>query len=58
MYILTVAVKGAALIIGPILAIAWLVAILADFVQVGPLVAIAPLMPKLDKLNPTKYFKT
>lgn len=57
MYILTIAVKGAALIIGPILAIAWLVAVLADFVQVGPLVAVAPLMPKLDKLNPTKYFK-
>lgn len=56
-YILTIAIKGAALIIGPILAIAWLVAVLADFVQVGPLVAIAPLMPKLDKLNPTKYFK-
>ena len=56
-YILIVAVKGAALIIGPILAIAWLVAVLADFVQVGPLVAIAPLMPKLDKLNHTKYFK-
>ncbi len=57
MYVLTIAVKGAALIIGPILAIAWLVAVLADFVQVGPLVAVAPLMPKLDKLNPTKYFK-
>ena len=57
MYILTIAIKSAALIIGPILAIAWLVAVLADFVQVGPLVAIAPLMPKLDKLNPTKYFK-
>lgn len=57
MYILTIAIKGAALIIGPILAIAWLVAVLTDFVQVGPLVAIAPLMPKLDKLNPTKYFK-
>lgn len=57
MYFLTIAIKGAALIIGPILAIAWLVAVLADFVQVGPLVAIAPLMPKLDKLNPTKYFK-
>ena len=56
-YILTVAVKGAVLIIGPILAIAWLVAVLADFIQVGPLVAVAPLMPKLDKLNPTKYFK-
>lgn len=57
MYVLLISIKGAALIIGPILAIAWLVAVLADFVQVGPLVAIAPLMPKLDKLNPTKYFK-
>ena len=57
MYILLIAVKGAALIIGPILALAWLVAVLADFIQVGPLIAIAPLMPKLDKLNPTKYFK-
>ena len=56
-YILTVAVKGAVLIIGPILLIAWLVAVLADFIQVGPLVAVAPLVPKLDKLNPTKYFK-
>lgn len=57
MYVLLIAVKGAVLIIGPILLIAWLVAVLADFIQVGPLVAIAPLMPKLDKLNPTKYFK-
>ena len=56
-YILTVAVKGAVLIIGPILLIAWLVAVLADFIQVGPLVAVAPLVPKLDKLNQTKYFK-
>lgn len=57
MYIALVAAKGMVLIIGPILAIAWLVAVLADFIQVGPLVAVAPLMPKLDKLNPTKYFK-
>ena len=57
MYVLLVAMKATALIIGPILAIAWLVAVLADFIQVGPLVAIAPLIPKLDKLNPTKYFK-
>jgi len=56
-YILLVAIKGAVLIIGPILFIAWLVAVLADFIQVGPLVAVAPLVPKLDKLNPTKYFK-
>ncbi len=57
MYVLLIAAKGAALIIGPILAIAWFVAVMADFIQVGPLVATAPLMPKLDKLNPTKYFK-
>ena len=56
-YIFTITVKAALLIIGPILFLAWFVAILADFIQVGPLVATAPLMPKLDKLNPTKYFK-
>ncbi len=57
MYVLLIAAKGALLIIGPILAIAWFVAVMADFIQVGPLIAIAPLVPKLDKLNPTKYFK-
>jgi len=43
--------------IAPVLFVAWIVAILADFIQVGPLVSMAPLSPKLDKLNPTKYFK-
>ncbi|MDR1327225.1 MAG: EscU/YscU/HrcU family type III secretion system export apparatus switch protein, partial [Heliobacteriaceae bacterium] len=56
-YIFTVTAKAAVLIIGPILFVAWFVAIMADFIQVGPLVATAPLSPKLDKLNPTKYFK-
>lgn len=56
-YILTITLKVAILIIGPILFLAWFVAIMADFIQVGPLVATAPLVPKLDKLNPTKYFK-
>ena len=56
-YISWVTIKCAVLIIGPILFIAWFMAILADFIQVGPLVATAPLVPKLDKLNPTKYFK-
>lgn len=56
-YLLTIAIKPTVLIIGPILFIAFLVAIMADFIQVGPLVATAPLAPKLDKLNPTKYFK-
>lgn len=56
-YIFTITIKCAALIIGPVLFVAWFIAIMADFIQVGPLVATAPLMPKLDKLNPTKYFK-
>jgi len=56
-YIFTITIVHTFLIIAPILFIAWLVAILADFMQVGPLVATAPLSPKLDKLNPTKYFK-
>lgn len=57
MYILIITLKCTVLIIGPILFLAWFVAIMADFIQVGPLVATAPLVPKLDKLNPTKYFK-
>ena len=56
-YIFTIAITPTFLIIAPILFVAWLVAILADFMQVGPLVSTAPLVPKLDKLNPTKYFK-
>jgi flagellar biosynthesis protein FlhB len=56
-YIFTIAVVPTVLILGPILFVAWLIAILADFMQVGPLVSTAPLAPKLDKLNPTKYFK-
>lgn len=56
-YIMTVTIKCAVLIIGPILFLAAFVAAMADFIQVGPLFATAPLVPKLDKLNPTKYFK-
>lgn len=56
-YIFTMAVVPLVLIIGPILFVAWFVAIFADFIQVGALFSTAPLAPKLDKLNPTKYFK-
>ena len=56
-YILTVTLIPAVAIIGSILFVAAFVAIMGDFLQVGPLVATAPLVPKLDKLNPTKYFK-
>jgi flagellar biosynthetic protein FlhB len=45
------------LIIGPILIASSFIAILGDFIQVGPLVTTKPLEPKLDKLNPSKYFK-
>lgn len=44
-------------IIGPILIMSAFIAILGDFIQVGPLVTTKPLEPKLDKLNPSKYFK-
>ena len=47
-YILTMTLIPTILLIGPILFLAWLIAILADFIQVGPLVATAPLIPKLD----------
>lgn len=56
-YIFSITIVPTVLIIGPILFLAFLIAIMADFIQVGPLVATAPLAPKLDKLNPTKYFK-
>ena len=56
-YIFTSAVVPTVTIIGLILFVAAFVAIIAAFMQVGPLVAIAPLIPKLDKLNPSKYFK-
>ena len=56
-YILTSAILPTVAIIGSTLIVAAFIAALGDFIQVGPLVAIAPLIPKLDKLNPTKYFK-
>jgi len=45
------------LIIAPILVCAAFIAILGDFIQIGPLVTTKPLEPNLNKLNPTKYFK-
>ena len=56
-YLLTISVVPTALIIGPILFVAFLMGILGDFIQIGPLFTTAPLEPKFDKLNPTKYFK-
>ena len=53
-YILTTTLVPAVAIIGSILIVAAFVAIIGDFIQVGPLVATAPLVPKLDKLNIVK----
>ena len=56
-YLMTITLVPTLLIILPILFLAAFIAILGDFIQVGPLVTTTPLMPKLDKLNPSKYFK-
>lgn len=56
-YLAFITIKPTILIIAPILFLAAFIAVLGDLVQIGPLVATEPLMPKLEKLNPTKYFK-
>lgn len=56
-YMMLITLVPLVLIIGPVLFLAFLIAIIADLVQVGPLFTMAPLAPKFDKLNPTKYFK-
>ena len=56
-YILFVTVLPTALILLPILMLAVFIGIIGDLIQIGPLFTMTPLMPKLDKLNPTKYFK-
>ena len=57
MYLLTSALIPTLLIILPILIMAGFMGILGDLIQVGPLFTMTPLMPKPEKLNPTKYFK-
>jgi len=56
-YILTMTLIPAILLIGPLLFLAAFLAALGDFIQIGPLFTMTPLSPKLEKLNPTKYFK-
>ena len=56
-YILTIAVVGIVLILGPILFMAMIMGILGDFIQIGPIFTTKTIEMKFDKLNPTKYFK-
>ncbi len=56
-YLTSIAVLSLVILISPFLAIAFLVAIAADFFQVGPLVTFKAISPKFEKLNPVKGFK-
>ena len=56
-YLLFATLIPTLLIIVPIICLSALVSIIGDLIQVGPLFTMTPLMPKPDKLNPTKYFK-
>ncbi|MFA6989542.1 MAG: flagellar biosynthesis protein FlhB [Candidatus Gastranaerophilaceae bacterium] len=56
-YIMFLTITSTTIILAPILFVAFLLGILGDLVQIGPIFTSKPLEPKLDKLNPTKYFK-
>ncbi len=57
LYIFFLAALPTILIIGPILLLAFITAIVGDFIQVGPLLATKTLEPKISKLNPVTGFK-
>lgn len=44
-------------LVGPFLIVALLIAVAADFFQVGPLLSFKSIEPKFEKLNPVKGFK-
>lgn len=56
-YLATLSAKSLILLIGPFLAVGVLVAVITDFLQVGPLFATKSINPKFDKLNPVKGFQ-
>jgi flagellar biosynthetic protein FlhB len=56
-YLLFITLVPTVLIVGPILVLASFMGVMGDLIQVGPLFTTTPLAPKIDKLNPTKYFK-
>ncbi len=57
LYIFFLAALPTILIIGPILLLAFLTAIIGDFMQVGPLMTTKSIEPKFSKLNPVTGFK-
>jgi len=51
-----VAIKGA-LILGPLLLVAVMLAVIAYLVQIGALFSIHPILPKMERLNPAEGLK-
>lgn len=56
-YLFFVTILPTVMIIAPFLFLAFLIAIIGDFFQVGPLFATKSLEPKFSKLNPVSGFK-
>jgi flagellar biosynthetic protein FlhB len=56
-YMLFLTVLPMAIILIPIMALAMIVGIIGDMIQVGPMVATKAIEPKFDKLNPISGFK-
>ncbi|MCA9798385.1 MAG: flagellar biosynthesis protein FlhB [Cyanobacteria bacterium HKST-UBA04] len=57
MYVMTIVIITLVSVIGPMLLLALIVAVIGDFFQVGPLLAVKAIEPKFDKLNPVKGLK-
>jgi flagellar biosynthesis protein FlhB len=56
-HFMDMALYTALLLMVPVLAVVIIVAVLVEFLQVGPLFTLDPLLPKLDKLNPIQGIK-
>ena len=57
MFLILHSIKGLVLPSLPFLGLAFMIAFLADFLQIGPLFALKSITPKLDKLNPINGLK-
>ena len=56
-YLFLIALKALTVMILPFLAVAVVIAVFSDFLQVGPLFATKAIEPKFEKLNPVKGLK-
>lgn len=56
-YLTLITIFPVIIILGPILLTVVAVAVISDLIQVGPIITLEPIKPKLDKLNPIKGFK-